>query len=83
MGYLIQLQRDGWYFGGFSGPTGNAQICGLERAKVYETRRAAMDDLSRMGAYGQRIIALHEILPDTKKSARESLGQAKDFFPTR
>lgn len=83
MGYLIKLQTDGWYFGGFSGPAGTACISKLENAKIYETRRAAMDDLSRMGAYGQKIIALSELFPVEKKVARGSLGQAKDFYPFR
>lgn len=61
MKYLIQLQREGWYFAGFRGPSGKAEIGRIQKAKVYFSEGEALSDLSRMGRYGQRIIRMSEL----------------------
>lgn len=58
MKYFIQLQKEGWYFAGFKGPSGKAEIGTIEEAKVYNSEREALGDLSRMGSYGQKIVTI-------------------------
>lgn len=67
MKFLIKLQREGWYFAGFRGPSGIAEIGKIQNAKIYNSRREAMSDLTRMGDYGQRIIAITQIGCETQR----------------
>lgn len=87
MKYLIRLQRDGWYFAGFKGESRSAKIGKIQDAKIYNSKREAMNDLTRMGNYGQRILAITQLgniknngrTPDHSKfqgrKAKESEGQ--------
>ncbi|HSI70828.1 MAG TPA: hypothetical protein VK941_11385 [Gillisia sp.] len=61
MKYLIRLQREGWYFAGFNGETRSAKIGKIQDAKIYNSKRDAMNDLTRLGNYGQRIIAITQL----------------------
>lgn len=61
MKYLIRLQREGWYFAGFNGQSRSAKIGKLQDAKIYGSKREAMNDLTRLGNYGQRIIAITQL----------------------
>lgn len=61
MKYLIRLQRDGWYFAGFKGESRSAKIGKIREARIYNSKREAMNDLTRLGNYGQRIIAITQL----------------------
>lgn len=76
MKFLIRLQREGWYFAGFKGPSGKAEIGKIQNAKLYNSRREAMSDLSRMGDYGQRIIAITQIGYETRGGNRPIPGNS-------
>lgn len=61
MKYVIRSQRDGWYFKEFQEASGPAGFGPIQEAKVYATKKDAQSDLSRMGHYGQRIVAITKI----------------------
>ncbi|MCM4158673.1 hypothetical protein FHG64_03485 [Antarcticibacterium flavum] len=61
MKYLIRLQREGWYFAGFTGESRSAKIGKIQDARIYNSKREAMNDLTRLGNYGQRIIAITQL----------------------
>ena len=77
MKFLIRLQRDGWYFSGFNGPSGKAEIGKIQNAKVYNSKQEAMADLSRMGNYGQRIVAITQIGCVNRNGANLNPGSSK------
>lgn len=75
MKYLIRLQREGWYFAGFKGPSGKAEIGRIQDAKIYNSKREALNDLSRMGHYGQRVVAITQIGRLSQNGNRVTPGQ--------
>lgn len=61
MKFLIKVQREGLYFSGFAESSGNVEMGKIQKAKIYNSRREAMDDLIKMGHCGQRIVAITQI----------------------